>query len=239
MIRRITPKQQRITLVARTQVTPSVHHLVFRTSDGSAFDYLAGQWVKLTLREGLSRDYSIASAPDNTGRFELLVTHVEGGEGSHLLCTMEPGAQIEMHGPNGLFVREERHAHLPSIFIATGTGLAPLRAMMQEAARSETKAPLRLLFGCRTPEEILCDAEFQNMRLSSDFQHRVTLSRPEPSWSGHRGYVQTHLREVSEGLAGAHFYICGLRKMVDAVRSTLKEELGVDRTRVHSERYDG
>ncbi len=253
MIRRIAAKQQSITLVSRTRVTPSVHHLVFRTSDGSPFDYLAGQWVKLFLREGLSRDYSIASAPSedasrDEGRFELLITHVEGGEGSRLLCTMEPGATLDMLGPNGLFVREERHAHLPSIFIATGTGLAPLRAMIQEASRSPKQAPMRLLFGCRTPEEILCEREFEellvslagkNMSLASDFQFRITLSRPEPSWTGHRGYVQTHLREISEGLEGAHFYICGLRKMVDAVRVVLKEELGVDRTRIHSERYDG
>ena len=114
-----------------------------------------------------------------------------------------------------------------------------LRAMIQEASRSPKQAPMRLLFGCRTPEEILCEREFENMRIASDFQFRITLSRPEPSWTGHRGYVQTHLREISEGLEGAHFYICGLRKMVDAVRVVLKEELGVDRTRIHSERYDG
>lgn len=239
VIRRIAAKQQSITLVSRTQMTPSVHHLVFRTTDGSPFDYLAGQWVKLTLREGLSRDYSIASAPRDTGRFELLVTHVEGGEGSHLLCTMEVGASISMLGPNGLFVREERHAALPAIFVATGTGLAPLRAMIQEAAQSEAQAPMRLLFGCRSASEILCAEEFENLSQSSDFKHHVTLSRADASWSGPQGYVQTHLGEISRGLEGAHFYICGLRKMVDAARATLKEELGVDRTRIHSERYDG
>lgn len=240
MIRRIVAKQQNITLVSRKRVTPSVHHLVFRTSDGSPFDYLAGQWVKLLLREGLSRDYSIASAPSpGIDRFELLITHVEGGEGSHLLCTMEPGSTLEMLGPNGLFVREQRHAHLPAVFIATGTGLAPLRAMIQEACASPVRVPLRLLFGCRTPEEILCAEEFHHLSLTSDLRLEVTLSRPSLSWNGRSGYVQTHLRELVVGLEDAHFYICGLRKMVDAVRSTLKESLGVDRSQIHSERYDG
>ena len=237
VIRRIAATHQSITLVSRTQVTPSVHHLVFQTH--APFDYLAGQWVKLTLREGLTRDYSIASAPSpQMDRFELLVTHVEGGEGSRLLCALNPGATIEMLGPNGLFVREERHAHLPSVFIATGTGLAPLRAMIQETARTSS-LPMRLLFGCRTESEILCGEEFSNMSLASDFQHRITLSRPEASWTGRQGYVQTHLEETAVGLEGAHFYICGLRKMVDAVRATLKEQMGIDRGRIHSERYDG
>ncbi len=235
VIRRIAATHQTITLLSRTQVTPSVHHLVFQTP--TPFDYLAGQWVKLTLRDGLTRDYSIASAPSaQMDRFELLVTHVEGGEGSRILCALDPGARIEMLGPNGLFVREERHAHLPAVFIATGTGLAPLRAMIQEGARAPS--PMRLLFGCRTESEILCGGEFSNLSQSSDFQHRVTLSRPDAAWAGHRGYVQTHLHDITAGLEGAHFYICGLRKMVDAVRTTLKEQLGVDRGRIHSERYD-
>lgn len=237
VIRRIAATHQTITLLSRTQVTPSVHHLVFQTS--APFDYLAGQWVKLTLREGLTRDYSIASAPSpQMDRFELLVTHVEGGEGSRLLCALNPGANIEMLGPNGLFVCEERHAHLPSIFIATGTGLAPLRAMIQETARTSA-LPMRLLFGCRTESEILCGEEFSNLSVSSDFQHRITLSRPDATWTGRQGYVQTHLQEIAAGLEGAHFYICGLRKMVDAVRATLKEQMGVERGRIHSERYDG
>lgn len=235
VIRRIAATHQTITLLSRTQVTPSVHHLVFQTP--TPFDYLAGQWVKLTLRNGLTRDYSIASAPSEAmDRFELLVTHVEGGEGSRILCSLNPGARIEMLGPNGLFVREERHAHLPAVFIATGTGLAPLRAMIQEGARK--LSPMRLLFGCRTEREILCGEEFSRLSRSSDFQHRVTLSRPDPAWTGERGYVQTHLQDIAAGLEDAHFYICGLRKMVDAVRSTLKEQLGVDRARIHSERYD-
>jgi len=237
VIRRIPATHQTVTLLSRTQVTPSVHHLVFQTS--APFDYLAGQWVKLRLREGLSRDYSIASAPTpQLDRFELLVTHVEGGEGSRLLCAMNAGDQVEMLGPSGLFVCEERHAHLSSIFIATGTGLAPLRAMIQQTART-SPSPMRLLFGCRTESEILCSEEFSSLSLTTGFRHQVTLSRPDASWTGHRGYVQTHLEELAEGLDGAHFYICGLRKMVDAVRATLKEQLGIDRSRVHSERYDG
>jgi ferredoxin-NADP reductase len=216
---------------------PGVRWLTLETADGAPYDFLAGQWIKLYLPGGVDRDYSIASAP-SAGRLELLVTRVEGGPGSMALHEMPLGAEIESLGPSGLFVREDAEASAPSLFVGTGSGVAPLRAMLQ--AMPPASAPHVLLFGCRSEADLMFESEWQERALASDtFRFEPTLSRAADAWHGRRGYVQTHLRELLPALPDtAHVYVCGLTKMITEVRRVLKEELGVDRRRVHSERYD-
>jgi NAD(P)H-flavin reductase len=244
VIRRIPSVRRTVELVATSELSPSVRRFVFRTSDGSAIDYLAGQWMKLYLPGGLDRDYSIASppvAPPDLGsdRFELAITRVEGGAGSAALFALAPGARLECLGPNGLFVREDRHRDLPAVYVATGTGLAPLRAMIhEELARGEAHAQV-LLFGCRTEADLLYRDELEALaRAHRRFRYLPTLSRDGEGWRGRSGYVQTHLASLHAELGPAHHYVCGLTKMVDEVRRTLKESLGLDRRLVHTERYD-
>lgn len=246
MIRRIPAERRTLELVANTALSPSVRKLVFRTTDERPFDYLAGQWVKLTLPSGLERDYSIASAPcadlthDDARRFELAVTRVEGGAGSTELTGLDVGTRVGCLGPNGLFVREDRHFDVPALYVATGTGLAPLRAMLhEELARTDEGPPQVLLFGARTEADILHREELEALaQRHPRFRYEVTLSQPSSAWTGRRGYVQTHLAELAAPLLPAHFYLCGLSRMVDAVRTLTKESLGVDRRFLHSERYD-
>ncbi len=220
-------------------LSPSVRRFVWRSLDGRAFDFLAGQWMKLYLPGGLERDYSIASAPDGSDRFELAITRVEGGAGSEALFALEPGARLTSLGPNGLFVREERHRDVPAVYVATGTGVAPLRAMLrEELARQETPAQI-LVFGCRTEADLLYRGELEALAARSPrFRYLPTLSRPSEAWTGARGYVQAQLPELARELGPAHYYVCGLTKMIDDVRRALKQELGVDRRFVHTERYD-
>lgn len=249
MIRRIPSERRELELVETSALSPSVRRFVWRSVDGRPFDFLAGQWMKLYLPGGLDRDYSIASPPrpldaPGSDRFELAITRVEGGPGSAALFALEPGARIACLGPNGLFVREDRHRDAPAVYVATGTGLAPLRAiLLDELARAEP-TPQWLLFGCRAEEDLLYRDELEALaRRHPRFRYVPTLSRPTEDWEGRRGYVQTHLPALAADLAalgGAppHYYVCGLTKMIDDVRRTLKETLGVDRRCIHTERYD-
>lgn len=229
-------------------LSPSVRELWLRTIDGAELDYLAGQWIKLHLPgteagATVDRDYSIASAPDpsRADRIAIAVTRVEGGPGSEHLHRIEPGARIETLGPSGLFVREESHLELPAIYVGTGTGLAPLRAMLEEELRLRGDAgpPQLLLFGCRTEDDLLWRDELEEWSARHPrFRLTATLSRCGEGWSGRRGWVQHHLAELVPPRLPAHVYVCGLSKMVGEVRRVLKQELGVDRRLVHSERYD-
>lgn len=240
-MRRIPALRRTLELAEARMLSPSVRELVLRTDDGAPLDYLAGQWLKLYLPGDLDRDYSIASAPDpaHPDRVSIAVTLVEGGPGSEHLHRIEPGARLPTLGPSGLFVREDAHLALPAIYVGTGTGLAPLRAMLEEELRRPDGPPQLLLFGCREEVDVLWADELAEWSARhARFRFEVTLSRCDASWRGRRGWVQHHLAELVPPRMPAHLYVCGLSKMVTEVRRTLKEELGVDRRLVHSERYD-
>ena len=239
-IQRPLAHRRRFVVRAARDATPLVRHLVLGTEDGAPYDFLPGQWLKLYLPNGIERDYSIASAPspEHPGQIELVVTRVEGGPGSAELHRLEVGSTLESLGPNGLFLREEEHLAAPALYVGTGTGLAPLRAMlMAELARPSGKAQV-VLFGARREEDLLFREELEGWAREGRIRYEPTLSRAESAWSGRRGYVQAHLGELYATVPGAHVYICGLSRMITEVRAILRKELLLDRKQVHSERYD-
>ncbi len=229
-------------LVAARPLADGVRELTFERTDGLPLSFLAGQWVNLELGEtigALRRAYSLASPPDGTGRFELAVTRVEGGPGSTRLHALVPGDRVTVVGPQGIFVRKVRG---PSLFVATGTGYTPLRSMLKHALADGDTAPMRLIFGVRTPADRIYADELADLEARyPHFRGAFTLSRAPDAWEGRRGYVQTHVRELYDELSSfgrTNVYICGLHRMVGAVRDLLRKDMGLERQQVHSERYD-
>ena len=244
---RVYPKPRRrpVTLVAAQPLSPGVRHLVFRVVDGEPFEYVAGQWADLEVPVAgavIKRPYSIACAPadEAADQFEVAVTHVDGGPVSTALHALPLGATLEIVGPSGLFTRDKVDPTLPSVFVGTGTGVTPLRAMLRdELRRAPEGAPMLLVFGARTENELIFRGELEELaRRHPRFRYEPTLSRAAADWSGRTGHVQAHLPALLDGLGNGHIYICGLTKMVTDVRALLKEQLGFDRRQVHSERYD-
>ena len=228
---------------ART-LSPTVRELSLRCVDGRPVGHVAGQWLDFdvpTEAGVVRRAYSIASAPDPGApeRFQIAVTRVDGGGGaSQQLHALPLGSQLPVEGPHGFFTRERELAE-PALFVATGTGLCPLRAMLQEELARPDGPPLVLLFGCRSEADILWREELDAWSHAHPrLRTFVTLSRGEPEWGGLRGYVQTHLGTALPLLGRPHVFVCGLSKMVGDVRAVLKQQHGYDRKLVHSERYD-
>lgn len=235
-----------VRIVSAELIAPSVRQIVFERVDSSLVDFDPGQWVNLVLPlpDGeIRRAYSIASAPNASNRFEVAVTRVESGAGSKYLHDLPVGAVLSAIGPHGLFTRLPDHPH-PALFIGTGTGVTPLRSMLHAALQHEPTLPLWLLVGVRYEEDILYRTEMEAFeKKHPNVRFFITLSRPGQTWSGRSGYVQSHvpelLREIeSVGGQPAHIFVCGLERMVKTVRELCRGELGVDRKRVHTERYD-
>jgi len=235
-------------LVASRPLAPAVRELVFERADGRPLLFEPGQWVNLVLPlpgGEVKRAYSIASPPEEGARrFELAVTRVSGGAGSQYLHGLPEGAVLRAIGPHGLFTRPPAE-EAPSLFIGTGTGLTPLRSMIRAALAAGARTPLWLLFGARHEEDILYQDELAAFaEARPNVRYEVTLSRPGPGWSGRSGYVQAHLPELVAALRAAgggvppRAYVCGLDRMVSSVRDHLRGELGFERKRVHTERYD-
>ncbi|HEX9297089.1 MAG TPA: FAD-dependent oxidoreductase, partial [Polyangiaceae bacterium] len=242
----MSPETFEIEILSVETLTPSVKNFLFARVDGRPLAHEPGQWVNFILPtpEGeIRRAYSIASPPDGTPRFEIAVTRVVGGPGSGYLCGLGSGARLRAIGPQGFFTRIPLDPS-PTLFVGTGTGVAPLRAMMRAALAAGTPAPLWLLLGVRHTNDLLYRAEFEALaRAHADARVFFTLSQGEAEWSGRRGYVQEHIRELWGQLIDLnrgepHLYVCGLERMITAVRQLVRKEMGVPRERVHSERYD-
>ena len=229
-----------ITLRAARMLSPKVRALTF--DPGADFAFRAGQWVSLKFPlagsdELLARSYSIASAPRADHSFDLAVTRVDEGPGSNFLHTMAVGDTVESADPMGFFTLPAA-LHRPLLMVGTGTGVAPLRAMIESLAGADAP-PVTLLFGVRRREDLLYADEFTALAAGGGrFHFEPTLSRPDEGWNGRTGYVQHHLPAMLAAQPEADVYICGLNAMVRDARKVLRDALGVPRERVHSERFD-
>jgi ferredoxin-NADP reductase len=234
-------------------------HLEFTIEELERFDFQPGQFVSAVAVDPAgkqqTRAYSIASAP-RANQFDVCVNRVEGGFFSNLLCDLEVGQSIQVHGPHGLFLL--RAPLTDSIFIATGTGIAPMRGFVEhlfpdhgEDRNQDRK--IWLVYGTRYESELYYEDYFARVAASRpDFYYFKTLSRADNGWEGERGYVQElvqriaeeHAREsaadprpIGESIYNIHAYICGLNEMVAANRDCLKG-LGWERKQIIFERYD-
>ena len=248
------------TLAARlTRSTPLselTKHLEFEVQEVARFAFVPGQWlsVKATTPGGeeITRAYSIASVPSEKQQFAFCLNRVQNGFMSNYLCDLNEGAQISFQGPFGDFIL--RPPLCDTLLIATGTGIAPFRSMVQglfnpgredqilARAPGPPVAPPRqqfwLLFGARFEQDIYYREEFERLAAEhSNFRFMPTLSRGGPEWRGLRGYVQEHVREVVSRRRDMHIYICGLNRMVSVNRELLKS-LAWNQELIRYEKYD-
>src|SRR6266481_5051701 len=196
-------------------------HLEFEVEGAGHFGFVPGQWLSLkhTKPDGeeITRAYSIASPPDGN-RFALCLNRVQDGFMSNYLCDLEPGTKISGKGPFGNFIL--RPPLRDTLFIATGTGIAPYRSMLHWLLADPSRHhghQFWLLFGVRYEQDIYYREEFERLAAQhSNFEFLPTLSRGSPEWKGLRGYVQEHVPGIVGDRNYMHAYICGLDKMVSA-----------------------
>ena len=232
----------RARLVESRELAPDVRHFVFETSAPMRFP--AGQFVSLTAPIGekiITRAYSLA-AKSNGNRFELCLNRVEGGLFSPHLFDLRPGGEVEWTGPLGYFVW--RKPVRDAVLVATGTGIAPFRGMLQELWDGEGPGgQVTLVFGVRYEASLYYREEFEALAAEhAEFRFWPVLSRPGDEWTGRKGHVQPHVLEaVGNRQDGTYddvaVYICGMKAMVDDLRAQLKAG-GLDRKRLIYEKYD-
>lgn len=237
------------------------YHLEFSIPELASFDFVPGQFVSFVAEDHKGkhqmRAYSIASAPF-ANRFDLCLNRVEGGFFSNKLCDMEAGQSVRFHGPYGMFTL--RQPITDSIFIATGTGIAPMRGFTQYLfpesgeGRSEGRS-IWLVYGTRHETELYYQKYFEKLAAEHcNFHYLSSLSRPHEGWAGLRGYVQDHVAGIvrnrtngshSSTVAAVaepngfdiHAYICGLNEMISNNRKRLIEQ-GWQKKQIIFERYD-
>lgn len=221
----------------RRPLSPDVVLLRFELEAEAQMSWRPGQYLELgTRREpGGQVPYSIASAqrPDRPGEFELQMSTVGGRE---LVAELHVGRQVFVSRPRGLFVWENNGGS--SLLVGNGTGLAPLRAMLQACLSEAPGAPVTLLYGARSEADLLFREELAELaERCPSFSYQPTLTRPEASWQGLQGRVQTHLLELGRRLPNPSAYLCGARAMVGECVDALVSGLKIDPARIKSEAH--
>ena len=205
---------------------------------GAAFDYAAGQAVLVGAAGGPKRPYSLATSPEEARRegcLELLVgVDANGTPGPHL--TLERGHVVDVDGPLGTFIFPPAPAERRFVFIAGGTGIAPLRAMLHHALAIPHEE-IGLLYSARTPDEFAYEDELRALAHDGRIELRQTVTRTiDDAWGGPRGRIgRAELQPLVHNPATLCF-ICGPPALV-AEMSALLAELGIGRSRIRVEEW--
>lgn len=220
------------------ELTPTVRTFRLRFPEGKWVPFKAGQFCMVHVPRDpktLKKAYSICSSPFETGYIDLCIKLVEGGYTTNWFWTLKEGDEVTVTVPYGGFVMKEPLDY-EFVFVATGTGLAPLRSMIRVLLRDGFRGPIMLIFGVRYENEVLYGDEFRELeKRYANFKFVPTVSRPK-EWKGEVGYVQEKLKQYITDPMGKQIYVCGLVPMIEAVQKAA-EEIGFDKKHVHFEKY--
>ncbi|WP_425600441.1 ferredoxin--NADP reductase [Luteimonas salinisoli] len=241
-------------LVDRRMLAPGIAHLSFVRSDGQPLDFIPGQFVQVHFQYAdgrpTKRSYSLATVHDHAlgpgEAVEIAVSYVPGGAATALFEGLPEGGEIDASGPFGRFCLMPADANRRYLLIATGTGVTPYRAMLPllERAMAERGVEVVLLFGARSPAELLYGEEFRAFAANHPgFRFVPCFSRELPAPGSaqthadvRHGYVQQFLDEFAPDAEGDIAYLCGNPNMVDACFEALKGH-GLPVARIRREKY--
>lgn len=221
--------------------TPNTKRFWIEVPELEKFDFKPGQFVTLDLpiHEKVNkrwRSYSIASWPDGTNVFELLVVQAQGGLGtSYLFNEINIGSELQFRGAQGIFVLPEKIEH-DLFLVCTGTGIAPFRSMVNYIHLHQVPTKnIHLVFGCRKKPDLLYYDELKELEQKQpNFFYHPGLSREH--WEGHYGYVHPIYMELCKDRPEADFFLCGWKHMLDEAKKHILE-MGYDKKKIHIELY--
>lgn len=225
------------------ELTHDVKEISLRMIDPPQVEFLAGQYISIEvteIKEGHprqnNRPYSLVSAPEEKEVIKLCVNLVKGGPGSTCLHSLRLGDKLTFLYPLGYFTVNET-ATTSLLFVATGTGIAPIKSMILHLLRSGSKRPMMLYWGLRSEIDLYYHEEFTALSKEHPFfQFAVTLSRPSDEWKGLKGRVTHLLPNLIQRVENLDAYLCGNGEMIKEVRAILLEK-GMPRKSIHFEKF--
>ena len=217
------------------RLSADVLRVVLRLPPNQQFDYHPGQYIDVIGKDGLRRSYSVANAPAAEKLIELHIGQVpEGAMSQYWFEQAEINDLLRLNGPLGTFFLRDV-AELDLVLLATGTGIAPVKALLEGmAAGPKARLPhsISVYWGGRVPQDLYWNPTEVDLAL----QYFPVLSRADADWSGHRGYVQQAVLKSGVNLANAVIYACGSLAMIDSARTQLVAA-GLNSRRFYSDAF--
>ncbi len=197
------------------------------------FRYHAGQYVEFIMRDGARRAYSMATPPhlqDTAPGMELHIRHMPGGMFTdHVFATMKEKEILRIEGPFGSFHLHE-DSDKPVILLASGTGFAPIKALILHMQHIGFKRPATLYWGGRRPQDLYLDAWIREQAAQLPFLTYVPVvsdAQPEDAWTGRTGYVHQAVLDDFADLSAHQVYACGAPIVVDSARTAYTRQGGL------------
>lgn len=187
---------------------------------GTRAKFRAGQYLRVLLDDGQERNFSMANPPHSNDGVELHVRYLQGGRFAEAVFNhLKPGDVVNLRLPQGDFWLRE--SDKPIVFVAGGTGFAPVQSIVEDLLRRQIHRPVRLYFGGRTPQRLYRDAlarQWAEKRPGLVYVPVVSSPTPEDGWTGRTGRLPEAVIADLPTLAGHEVYACGSPAMVAAAR---------------------
>lgn len=227
-----------LTVQEKHRLAPDVMRLVLAPAAGERLNRLAGQYLDVLLADGKRRAFSIANAPEGDATIELHIRHVAGGGFTgHVFDGLEVGAVLQVEGPLGTFVPRE-DSERPVLFVAGGTGFAPVKALVEHFLHLGTRRELTLYWGARRASD-LYQAELPQRWAQEwpNFHYAPVVSDPEFAQGLRSGLVHEAVIEDHPDLSGFDIYMSGPPAMIDAGRRSFVAA-GLHEERLYYDSFD-
>ena len=207
--------------------SPDVMVMQLQLPANDTFGYRAGQYIEFILRDGSRRSYSMANAPHLGPSIELHLRHMPGGKFTdHVFGDMKEKEILRMEGPFGsFFLRED--SSKPIIFLASGTGFAPIKALIEHMQHKSIERPITLYWGARRPHDLYMDDWMKEQIARMPLLRYVPVvsdAMAEDAWSGRTGFVHRAVLQDFPDLSGHQVYACGAPIVIESARAEFSSQ---------------
>lgn len=219
------------------KLSHDVTHLVLRIPTASDVRFHPGQYLNVMLDDGSPRSFSMASPP-NGELFDFHIRRVPGGYFTGRLEThYQPGDTLDVELPLGAF-RHDATSPRELLMVAGGTGLAPIKSIIESLKDDPLRPSIALYWGVRRAEDLYLDEQLRHWaRTLPDFRYVPVLSEPDPQWGGRRGFVHQAVCEDHDDLAAFDAYLCGPPPMIAAAKTSFSQR-GLDVERIFADSFN-
>jgi CDP-4-dehydro-6-deoxyglucose reductase, E3 len=204
--------------------------LYFKLPANERLQFLAGQYIEFLLKDGARRSFSMGNAPHDDELIQLHVRRVAGGAFTdHVFGRMKERDILRFEGPLGTFFLREESVK-PIVFVASGTGFAPIKSIIEHAFHKSVARPMVLYWGGRRPRDLyMNELPLKWVAEHPGFRYIPVISDalPEDQWSARTGFVHRAVMEDFPDLSGHQVYACGVPVMVDASRRDFTLQCGL------------
>ncbi len=234
----IEPRMMPVKVAKIDHLADDVVRLYLKLPDEQRLQFLAGQYLDFILEDGRRRAFSIANAPHDDDYIELHIRHVDGGVFTDWAFTqMKEKTILRIEAPLGSFTLDE-DSDRPMLFIAGGTGFAPIKSQIEHAFHAGLSRPMELYWGVRAqPDLYLPDLPRQWEQTHDNFRFVPVLSEPDEGWEGRKGWVHEAVLEDHDNLADYDIHMAGPPVMVKAARDAFLAR-GVPEEQMHYDSFE-